>query len=1123
MSTVPNVPVPAPPPALTIRRAEPRDVKRIHLLTKDENEPDLLVSTVLRKRYGDYSDVAALIDVSPLSLVATDLGDSTVVGFCAFSNGPPPILDANEAVDGQVDAPISCGNWETWLRLRYECKDVHIHSSKFLSFFVAAQDQQLQFLDAALAATFNLLPSLKNICYLLPEPLTLFAPLSLSKGHAAAADAANEKDGHGVGAKTIKHVVKRKPRHIGGDQGTRYFNEINMKQPVTSPFNLNADHYLAELLESKNEASKTLVAEADGVVVGFMSLTKDVDQDVLTKNFYLDPFDNLVKEVPPDLLAEAEGGDLPQEADETASNYAQQLKADPIRAALEAMTPAAQAAAKVSAAVAAQQAAIAAAKALREQPNIFCISLLCIEDAYANQAIEFVKAAFVLYPDRDFCVVTVSTTLPEIPLFRSFISIPARPGKAGSNCLYIANRFGISELITIKSGRTRDTDAVGDLVKGLPMDVEIMTKYHHSLEDLAGEVKATPPFSSFIAESAGQVVGIAILEKYPNPANLSDQFNIEEFMSLRISKLDGPVMLKHMVINPIFSHQAKWFFEEILRMAGIPCILLKQMGLDHYVQVIKATTTEFDRVLKRVKLSNGAFVPYDYLFLTPGIQFFASNHSEELAALQGVCNLSVRDYEVLEFNIAKLARRNTNDSAFAVVYGRDIQAYTTVQTLISKGVPPQWIALVMPPSRHASGCFDNALVQQKNRETKVDLDLKSVELLVFCDEKSVDPDTFKSINDSCLVFDGRLVVDKYFRTQDPYIYAAGSITKYSSKYRTRWSHVYYDSRQVGEKMAEIILPLIDPLAPALDLDDNGPLLKFKAAKKIYGKMPGGLHYFHFDEPRLPGQTLELRQQKPDYGRDLVIDDETLGYFRIHVDPNGYIRSLTYLGLRPIPYENYCCLYMLHEKYLNRLVARFDEGIIPDFVRYSICLACFLFRRTFTYNKFSFLSETWALPIFHDRFIDFVTRTRQDILKSQSAPIAEITSTLVDTGALNLTIDDDEREGMYRKFTKSDVKPAMDDEVFSFLESTQATSDRIVGAGLMAVSVFVFAYYTLWALILSFDSILPFLDDSNAIQGYFPPREYAIMIPVLLLVVGVTLIGGFISFVLMKSGSKKKKT
>ena len=44
-----------------------------------------------------------------------------------------------------------------------------------------------------------------------------------------------------------------------------------------------------------------------------------------------------------------------------------------------------------------------------------------------------------------------------------------------------------------------------------------------------------------------------------------------------------------------------------------------------------------------------------------------------------------------------------------------------------------------------------------------------ISLFLYADEKSVDPNSFKAINDSCLVFDGRLVTDKSFRTQDAFM------------------------------------------------------------------------------------------------------------------------------------------------------------------------------------------------------------------------------------------------------------------------------------------------------------------------------------------------------------------
>ena len=48
---------------------------------------------------------------------------------------------------------------------------------------------------------------------------------------------------------------------------------------------------------------------------------------------------------------------------------------------------------------------------------------------------------------------------------------------------------------------------------------------------------------------------------------------------------------------------------------------------------------------------------------------------------------------------------------------------------------------------------------------------------------------FLAINDSCLVYDGKLVVDKDFLTNDPTIRAAGSLTKFARHYHAELWYV----------------------------------------------------------------------------------------------------------------------------------------------------------------------------------------------------------------------------------------------------------------------------------------------------------------------------------------------
>ena len=76
-----------------------------------------------------------------------------------------------------------------------------------------------------------------------------------------------------------------------------------------------------------------------------------------------------------------------------------------------------------------------------------------------------------------------------------------------------------------------------------------------------------------------------------------------------------------------------------------------------------------------------------------------------------------------------------------------------------------------------------------------------------------------AINDSCLVYDGKLVINANFCTNDPNIRAAGPLTKYARRYHSEnWTHANFNSKEVGAKLAESVLELFDP---TLDVQQGG--------------------------------------------------------------------------------------------------------------------------------------------------------------------------------------------------------------------------------------------------------------------------------------------------------------
>ncbi|KAH7126830.1 dolichol phosphate-mannose biosynthesis regulatory protein [Dendryphion nanum] len=75
-------------------------------------------------------------------------------------------------------------------------------------------------------------------------------------------------------------------------------------------------------------------------------------------------------------------------------------------------------------------------------------------------------------------------------------------------------------------------------------------------------------------------------------------------------------------------------------------------------------------------------------------------------------------------------------------------------------------------------------------------------------------------------------------------------------------------------------------------------------------------------------------------------------------------------------------------------------------------------------------------------------------------------------------------------------------------------DRLVGLSMLVAASTVFLYYTVWTL------FMPFVDEDHALHSLFPPRVWAIRIPVILIILGTTVVGSFLSVVMIRSNRKK---
>lgn len=126
-------------------------------------------------------------------------------------------------------------------------------------------------------------------------------------------------------------------------------------------------------------------------------------------------------------------------------------------------------------------------------------------------------------------------------------------------------------------------------------------------------------------------------------------------------------------------------------------------------------------------------------------------------------------------------------------------------------------------------------------------------------------------------------------------------------------------------------------------------------------MPNGIIYYHIKttNPLLLSKGYVESKNRKELVCDNLNDESGKGHFiKFTFNSIGLIDSVTYMGSEEVVLQSLWSFVGLHENYLNNLTSRYERGIIP--------------------NVAEFLSENWAIALYHEWFGDFCLRMRQSI-------------------------------------------------------------------------------------------------------------------------------------------------
>ena len=174
----------------------------------------------------------------------------------------------------------------------------------------------------------------------------------------------------------------------------------------------------------------------------------------------------------------------------------------------------------------------------------------------------------------------------------------------------------------------------------------------------------------------------------------------------------------------------------------------------------------------------------------------------------------------------------------------------------------------------------------------------------------------------------------------------------------------YNGREMGSRLARSVFDIYDPQSE-MNMTINQAveeLPQFYLPIGYSGVLPANLVYYHIKT----SNPLIYKSKEPDNQNrnPLVCDNLDIaagkGHFiKFTFNSIGLIDSVTYMGDEEVILQSLWSFVGLHENYLNQLTSRFEGGIIP--------------------NVAEFLSENWAIALYHEWCGDFCLRMRQGIM------------------------------------------------------------------------------------------------------------------------------------------------
>ena len=357
------------------------------------------------------------------------------------------------------------------------------------------------------------------------------------------------------------------------------------------------------------------------------------------------------------------------------------------------------------------------------------------------------------------------------------------------------------------------------------------------------------------------------------------------------------------------------------------------------VALADAAIVGLDREGRCVYLDDDSMLMYEMLVLVPG-------RGDQTRHRLGLTLEDETPVERVVDLMANLTKEDAQRLKAVIVYGDTMEAIGAARRLLTAGVPAAALRVVSPTEEGtlfavaeaaasklrateshtvagqpapekgltltgasaAPGGGVHAVFSRAATGESVEMD---ADFLVACDRGDCDPALFKCLNDAEIVYDGHVVIDAAFRTNDPDVYATGDIAKFSRRYATDGGKVQpldrHDPKESGFLLADSLIDRVRGVRPR----DAPPA--FNAPKCESVILPGKCQFLFVARP--------ARFERPSWdappgGRAIETRSDERGYARIDVDADGIVSAFYYCGDVKVDSQRMGCIVGLPVSYLG---------------------------------------------------------------------------------------------------------------------------------------------------------------------------------------------------------------